>query len=211
MRNNTKIFMLDNLDSFTYNLVDELNLLGFEVVIYRNTLSADYVFEQIEQAKAQGFNPAIVLSPGPGNPASAGCLMALIKLAVGRYPILGICLGHQALVEHYGGRVSHAPEIVHGKSSNVNHCGQAEFAGLTNPLPVARYHSLSAVKMPSALTVTAEVDDIVMAIKHEEDGVIGFQFHPESVLTTQGSQLLQQSIAELTTPVADKIEPKAGQ
>lgn len=191
MNNKTKIFMLDNLDSFTYNLVEEFYKLGIEPIIYRNTLSADFILEQI---KAYQGNALIVLSPGPGTPSSAGCLMELISKTAGKYPILGICLGHQALVQHYGGIVDRAPEIVHGKSSNIAHSGEGVFQDIVNPLPVARYHSLVAKTMPDSLNCIAQVNNLVMAIEHESDPILGFQFHPESILTTYGSKLLAQSI-----------------
>ena len=189
-----KIFMLDNLDSFTYNLVDEFYSLGFELVIYRNTLSADFIVEQINQHDGEVL---IVLSPGPGNPTEAGCLMDLINQTAGKYPILGICLGHQALVQHYGGTVGRAPEIVHGKSSNITHTGTGAFANIQNPLPVARYHSLVATSMPQGLDCIAQVNDLPMAIEHSTDAALGFQFHPESILTTYGSNLLAQGIEHL--------------
>ena len=198
---NTKIFMLDNLDSFTYNLVDEFMCLGFEPVIYRNTLSAEFIYEQIQ---AHDGPALVVLSPGPGTPAAAGCLMALIKLCAGKYPMLGICLGHQALIEHYGGKVGRAPEIVHGKASNVQHDEIAAFANIENPLPVARYHSLVGIEMPEQLKTTASLTtdqgvELPMAVHHIQDKAIGFQFHPESILTTYGSTLLAQSIDCLTS------------
>ncbi|MFD2166001.1 aminodeoxychorismate/anthranilate synthase component II [Thalassotalea euphylliae] len=192
------IVMLDNLDSFTYNLVDEFYLLGFEPKVYRNTLSASFVMSELEKLAAQKNSEVLlVLSPGPGAPHQAGCLMELIRLAAGKFPILGICLGHQALIEHYGGTVGRAPNIVHGKSSPVLHNGKGPFDGISNPLPVARYHSLVATAMPDSLTVTAKTDDLVMAIEHTEAAVVGFQFHPESVLTTYGSNLLAQAIEHL--------------
>ncbi|MGB1198471.1 MAG: aminodeoxychorismate/anthranilate synthase component II [Thalassotalea sp.] len=195
----TKIFMLDNLDSFTYNLVDEFQCLGFEPTIYRNTLSADYIFQQITQCN----DPVLlVLSPGPGEPSKAGCLMALIEKCAGNYPILGICLGHQALVEHYGGTISRAPEIVHGKASSILHDSKGPFTGVALPLPVARYHSLVASKVPTSIDITAEYTtnegvSLPMAIEHKADSVLGFQFHPESILTTYGGTLLAQSIEYL--------------
>ena len=194
-----KIFMLDNLDSFTYNLVDELQCLGFDPVIYRNTLSADFILAQIEQCQTPVM---LVLSPGPGEPSKAGCLMELIAKTAGKYPILGICLGHQALIEHYGGVIGRAPEIVHGKASSITHSGKTAFANIINPLPVARYHSLVATQMPACLSLIAhfETDQnelLPMAIAHEQDNVLGFQFHPESILTTYGSTLLAQSIDHL--------------
>ncbi|MEW6992072.1 aminodeoxychorismate/anthranilate synthase component II [Colwelliaceae bacterium 6441] len=196
-----KIFMLDNLDSFTYNLVDEFQCLGFEPTIYRNTISADYIIEQIQACHEPVL---LVLSPGPGEPSKAGCLMELIAKTAGKYPILGICLGHQALIEYYGGVIGRAPEIIHGKASNVQHNEIGAFKNIQQPLPVARYHSLVATKVPSCLTISAQftTDNEVMlpmAIEHNTDHVIGFQFHPESVLTTYGSKLLAQAIDCLTS------------
>ena len=191
---NTQIIMLDNLDSFTYNLVDEFYQLGFKPTVFRNTLDADFIIEQLEQA---GDNAILVLSPGPGEPKNAGCLMELISKAAGRFPMLGICLGQQAMVEHYGGKVGRAPQIVHGKSSNITHLACGAFQDIQQPLPIARYHSLVALEMPDSLTTTAHVNGLVMAIEHSKDAVIGFQFHPESVLTTYGSKLLKQAVEHL--------------
>jgi len=190
----TKLYMLDNLDSFTYNLVDEFKTLGFEPIIYRNTVSAEFI---IDKMAAETAPVILVLSPGPGDPKSAGCLMNLIDLAVGKYPILGICLGHQALVEHYGGKVDRAGEIVHGKASLINHNGVGPFANLPSPLPVARYHSLVATIMPKGLDLLAYYNDLPMAVANVKDKTLGFQFHPESLLTSKGSQLLKQSFAYL--------------
>ncbi|MDO6427303.1 aminodeoxychorismate/anthranilate synthase component II [Thalassotalea sp. 1_MG-2023] len=195
-----KVFMLDNVDSFTYNLVDEFHVLGLSPVIYRNTLPADFILAQMEACSDQVL---LVLSPGPGSPENAGCLMELIAKTAGKYPILGICLGHQALIEHYGGKVGRAPEIVHGKSANVKHSATGAFKDIEQPLPVARYHSLVGLNIPSTLTVTAAVEaasgeQLPMAITHQTDRVMGFQFHPESILTTYGSTLLEQSIRCLT-------------
>jgi anthranilate synthase component 2 len=191
-----KIFMLDNLDSFTYNLVDEFQCLGFEPTIYRNTLSADFIFEQMQNCSAQVL---LVLSPGPGAPSKAGCLMALIAKCAGKYPILGICLGHQALIEYYGGKIERAPEIVHGKASNITHRQCGVFKNINHPLPVARYHSLIASEVPDSLDIigeylTSEQVSLPMAIEHKADAALGFQFHPESILTTYGGTLLAQTI-----------------
>ena len=191
---NTKLYMLDNLDSFTYNLVDEFKTLGFEPIIYRNNVAANVIFEKMTQETSPVI---LVLSPGPGDPKSAGCLMELIELCIGKYPILGICLGHQALVEHYGGKVDRAGEIVHGKASNINHSGVGPFANLPSPLPVARYHSLVATRMPEQLDTIAEYNDLPMAVSNNTDNVLGFQFHPESLLTSKGSILLKQSFDHL--------------
>jgi len=202
-----EIVMLDNLDSFTYNLVDEFRCLGYQLTIYRHTLSADFILQQLQQKQQANANGVIlVLSPGPGDPSHAGCLMSLIALCAGKFPMLGICLGHQALIQHYGGVIARAPEVVHGKSSNISHNQAGAFQDIANPLPVARYHSLVGSEMPAQLTMTAQVslqtdnEEIVlpMAIEHSEDAAIGFQFHPESILTTFGSNLLAQSLRHLT-------------
>jgi|TARA_R110000851_G_scaffold226470_3_gene379324 anthranilate synthase component 2 len=190
-----KLYLLDNFDSFTYNLVDQFRSLGCEVIIYRNDVSADYVAEKLinETGKA-----ALVLSPGPGAPHEAGCMMELIGKVAGKVPMLGICLGHQAMVEYYGGKVERAPFVVHGKASPTFHNGEGVFANLPSPLPVARYHSLVATKVPDCLKIIATTDEMPMAILHPQHQAIGFQFHPESILTTLGSQLLTQTLAYLT-------------
>ena len=193
-KTNTKLFMLDNLDSFTYNLVDEFQCLGFKPTVYRNTLSSDFIFNKmLEHTKQTGEKVILVLSPGPGEPKNAGCLMALINLCAGKIPMLGICLGHQALIEHYGGTAGRADEIVHGKASSINHYGKGPFSNIQNPLPVARYHSLVGIKVPDSLTVIADYKNMPMAICRESDAVLAYQFHPESILTTFGATLLAQS------------------
>jgi len=199
------IVMLDNLDSFTYNLVDEFYQQGFSPVVYRNTLSADFIINELEQLNGEVL---LVLSPGPGCPKEAGCLMELIKKTAGKYPTLGICLGHQALIEHYGGVVGRSPKIIHGKASAIAHDETGVFAGITNPLPVARYHSLVATSVPDCLKITATVDDLVMAIEHETNAAVGFQFHPESILTTYGSNLLAQAINHVFHLFHAKSEPR---
>lgn len=118
----------------------------------------------------------------------------LLRYAAGKYPVLGICLGHQAIVEYYGGSVGRSGEVMHGKSSAIEHSGDRMFSGLPNPLPVARYHSLMATKVPTSIEVLAHYQTIPMAVYHGNDNVLGFQFHPESILTTDGSQLLRNSI-----------------
>jgi len=207
----TKLFMLDNLDSFTYNLVDEFQCLGFEPTVYRNTLSADFIFSKmLEHTKKTGEKIILVLSPGPGEPKNSGCLMALIKLCVGKVPMLGICLGHQALIEHYGGRVGRADEIVHGKASSINHCGSGAFINIQNPLPVARYHSLVGIEVPESLNIIADYNDMPMAICRESDAVLAYQFHPESILTTFGATLLAQSFDYLLALSKHLNETKQG-
>lgn len=193
------IFLLDNFDSFTYNLVDQFRALGHPVQIYRNSMPAAQLFALIS---ACDNDPVLVLSPGPGAPHEAGCMIELIGLCRGKVPILGICLGHQAICEYYGGTVGSAGEIIHGKSSMVTHSGKEMFEGLSNPLPVARYHSLVATRVPDALEVVASYGQMPMAVLQREDKVLGFQFHPESIMTIEGARLLTQSLAFITAKEA---------
>lgn len=185
------ILLLDNIDSFTYNLVDQLRAFGHNVVIYRNSVPAETLIERLQSMQ----DPVLMLSPGPGAPAEAGCMPELLSRLRGHLPIIGICLGHQAIVEAYGGHVGQAGEILHGKASAISHDDHGMFEGLTNPLPVARYHSLVGSNVPEELTVNATFNGMVMAVRHDKDRVCGFQFHPESILTTQGATLLEQTLA----------------
>ena len=198
------VFLLDNFDSFTYNLVDELRTLGLELIVYRNSVPAELVLQKM-QHKAQQLNSngqkqqvMLMLSPGPGNPSQAGSMLALLDLVKGQFPVLGICLGHQAIIESYGGNIIRADKVMHGKSSLIEHCGDKMFSNMPQPLPVARYHSLMASNMPEELSVLASFSEIPMAVAHLQDQMLGFQFHPESILTSHGSQLLMQSIEFLT-------------
>ncbi len=184
------ILFLDNFDSFTYNLVDQFRTLGHQVRIYRNDCS----LALLEQAATQYTDTIVALSPGPGNPSEAGILLPLIKKLAGKVPMIGICLGHQALIEAFGGKVVHAGEVMHGKVSAVRHDEQAMFAGLANPMPVARYHSLMGEELPEEFVVNAEYNGIIMAIRHKTLPICGFQFHPESILTVQGSKLLENTV-----------------
>ena len=145
------ILFIDNIDSFTYNLVDQLRSSKHHVTVYRNTLPADVIIEKLAQMQ----NPILFLSPGPGAPSGAGCMPELLKRLKGKLPIIGICLGHQAIVESYGGSIVPAGDILHGKASLIEHDGQAMFQGLPNPLPVARYHSLKGENIPKSLTINA--------------------------------------------------------
>jgi len=185
------ILLLDNFDSFTYNLVDQLRAFGHNVVIYRNNVPADQLIARLQQME----NPVLMLSPGPGAPSEAGCMPALLQALRGQLPIIGICLGHQAIVEAYGGHVGQAGEILHGKASAIDHDDQGMFAGLNNPLPVARYHSLVGSNIPDGLTVNATYNGMEMAVRDDANRVCGFQFHPESILTSQGARLLEQTLA----------------
>jgi anthranilate synthase component 2 len=190
-----KIYFLDNFDSFSYNLVDELSMLGCELVVFRNNMSAEVIFDKMQQEHSDVL---LVLSPGPGTPSDAGCLMDLIELCKGTFPMLGICLGQQALTQSYGGVIGHAGETVHGKSSVINLSDHPVFSGIGSTMPVARYHSLMATVVPDNIDVIAHYQDIPMAIYHHDDKALGYQFHPESILTPNGALLLQQSIAYLT-------------
>lgn len=185
------IFLLDNFDSFTYNLVDQFRALGSDVRVYRNSIPAQTILDEMTKCTEE---PVLVLSPGPGNPSDAGCLIELIRICRGKFPIIGICLGHQAICQYYGADVVPANEIVHGKTSSIEHNGKYMFDGLPNPLPVARYHSLVAKNLPQSLEVVAKYKDMVMAVVNREDRVVGFQFHPESVMTTAGAELLNKTL-----------------
>lgn len=185
------IYLLDNIDSFTYNLVDEFAQLGYQLKLYRNTVPADYIYQQM----CSETSPVLlVLSPGPGSPSEAGSMPELLRLCEAKFPVLGICLGHQAIVEHFGGVVGRAGETVHGKTAAISLQPHALFTSLPNPFLVARYHSLMATEMPNALTLLASDRHIPMAVINEDKRMLGFQFHPESILTTLGKPLLKNSI-----------------
>ena len=189
------VLLIDNLDSFTFNLVESLERLGTEVVVRRNRIAAAAALAQAEERGA-----LIMISPGPGTPADAGCCLELIALARGRVPVIGICLGHQALVEQAGGSVERAPEPVHGKSMQLSHDGAGPFAGLENPVRVGRYHSLCTRDLPARFTVHAEVDGMAMAFSDFQTLQAGLQFHPESILTTDGDAMLANLIAMFGRP-----------
>ncbi|ASI90552.1 aminodeoxychorismate/anthranilate synthase component II [Vibrio mediterranei] len=188
------IVFVDNFDSFTYNLVDQFRSLGHNVKIYRNHIAADVIANAVLELD----NPVVVLSPGPGAPADAGCMPALIKTLRGKVPMIGICLGHQAIVEAYGGVVAGAGEIIHGKVSMMAHDNHSIYQGLPSPMAIARYHSLVATTVPDSLDITAQVNGLVMSVAHEQDRVCGFQYHPESIMTTYGATLLSNAIAWAT-------------
>ena len=180
------LLLIDNYDSFTYNLVHFLGDLGARCVVHRN--------DQITVDEAMALKPAgIVLSPGPCTPNEAGICMDLIKLANGRYPILGVCLGHQAIGQVYGARIVRAPEPMHGKLSRIHHTGKSVFRGLNNDFLATRYHSLTIdpPSMPAALEVTATSDDgVIQGVMHKTHPVHGVQFHPESIASENGHALL---------------------
>ena len=181
------IFVLDNYDSFTYNLVQLLGELGAELEVERN--------DQVTVSEIESRAPeALVLSPGPGRPADAGILIETVRHFAGKVPILGVCLGHQAIGEVFGGRVISAPSLVHGKTTEVSHDGRTIFAGLPQPFLAGRYHSLvvDPGAVPSSLEVSATTaDGVVMGLRHKRFPIEGVQFHPESILTTEGPKLLK--------------------
>jgi len=181
------VLLIDNRDSFTFNLAEACRVAGAEVEVVRNSMAAEDAF-----AYALRYDALIMLSPGPGGPREAGCCMELIALAAGRVPLIGICLGHQAIVDHHGGRVVRAHEPCHGKSSAVDHDGGGPFAGLPSPMRVGRYHSLCTPlnDVPERLRVHAVLDGMAMAVSNRDEGQLGLQFHPESILTPLGSRLL---------------------
>ncbi|WP_175474733.1 anthranilate synthase component II [Vreelandella subterranea] len=183
--------MLDNYDSFTFNIVQYLVELGADVVTYRN--------DEITIEQMAALAPThLVISPGPCTPNEAGISLSAIEHFAGTLPVLGVCLGHQAIGQVYGGHVVRAPEVMHGKTSAVEHDNQGVFAGLENPLEVTRYHSLVVDKqhLPDCLEITALTADddvtpgVIMGLRHRELDVEGVQFHPESILTRQGHALL---------------------
>ena len=177
------MLLIDNYDSFTYNLAHLFGALGVDVRVVRNDeLTAD----EAEQLGAS----QLVVSPGPGRPAGAGVSIDVIRRLAPTLPTLGVCLGHQAIVEAFGGEVSYAKELLHGKASPVRHDGTGLFTGLPEPFDAGRYHSLAATRLPDELVPTAYADDgEVMAVRHRELPIVGVQFHPESVLTPDGPAL----------------------
>jgi anthranilate synthase component 2 len=179
--------MLDNYDSFTYNLVQYFGELGEDVRVFRN--------DAITPAEIARLNPArIVISPGPGNPSQAGVSLGVIREFGGKIPLLGVCLGHQAIGEAFGGKVVHAKKLMHGKVSPVLHNDVGVFRGLPNPLSCTRYHSLAVEResLPDCLEITAWTDDgEIMGLRHKTLDIEGVQFHPESILTERGHDLLK--------------------
>ena len=181
------ILLLDNYDSFTYNLAQYLGEFGCTVEVHRNDKIS---VEHIAQRKPE----AIIISPGPCTPREAGISVELVQKLAGKFPILGVCLGHQAIGEAFGGKIVRAPKLFHGKTSEIHHDKKGVFRKLPEPFTATRYHSLVIERksMPRELTVTAETDDgVIMGVRHKKYKLEGVQFHPESVLTTCGKQLLK--------------------
>jgi anthranilate synthase component 2/para-aminobenzoate synthetase component 2 len=186
-----RLLLVDNYDSFTYNLVQAFLVLGADVLVYRN--------DEISVAQALELQPShLCISPGPGRPDDAGVSLAMLAAFEQRVPILGVCLGHQSLVQHFGGRIISAPRLMHGKTSMITHDGAGVYAGLSQPFQAGRYHSLAAEEatMPAALEITARSErGEIMGVRHRQLPVEGVQFHPESVLTPEGNRLLGNFLA----------------
>ncbi len=183
------ILVVDNYDSFTFNLVQALGALGEELVVRRN--------DQLTMGEVSVMGPAgVVLSPGPGAPSDAGCCVELVRSYGQKVPILGVCLGHQAIADAFGGEVVRANEVVHGKTAPITHDGEGVFTGLENPFPAARYHSLAVREdsLPDELVVNARSGDLVMGVRHRQLPIHGVQFHPESIATPLGPQLLENFV-----------------
>jgi anthranilate synthase/aminodeoxychorismate synthase-like glutamine amidotransferase len=182
-----RVLLIDNYDSFTYNLVQELGELGADPVVFRN--------DAIDLATIRSSAPdALVLSPGPGRPEGAGITCDVITEFAGEIPILGVCLGHQAIGAVFGGSIIHAPTLMHGKISEIHHNGQGVFTGLPTPFVATRYHSLTIdpSNVPDCLNVTATTSDgVIMGVAHKEFAIEGVQFHPESILTIEGPNMLR--------------------
>ncbi len=185
-QSSVSVLLIDNYDSFTYNLVQSFLVLGAEVAVHRN--------DQITVAEALLLEPTqLVISPGPGRPEDAGVSLEMIAAFEQRIPILGVCLGHQSLVQHFGGRIVAAARLMHGKTSMIQHDGKVLYAGLSQPCEVGRYHSLAVQRdnIPATLEVTARTEGgEIMGVRHQELPIEGVQFHPESILTPEGDQLL---------------------
>ena len=188
---NARVLLIDNYDSFTYNLVQSFLVLGADVEVHRN--------DQLSIATALELDKThLVISPGPGRPEDAGVSLDIIAAFEQRLPILGVCLGHQSLVQHFGGNIVSAARLMHGKTSMIEHDGKNLFAGLSQPCEVGRYHSLAAERaaIPEVLEVTARTEGgEIMGVRHRELPIEGVQFHPESVLTPEGDKLLGNFLA----------------
>ncbi len=204
-----RLLLIDNYDSFTYNLVQAFLVLGAEVLVYRN--------DAITVAQARALAPThLCISPGPGTPYDAGISMEMIRAFAGSVPVLGVCLGHQSIVEVFGGKVVRAGRLMHGKTSLVHHDGLGLFADLPQPCEVGRYHSLIAAPetLPAELTVNARTPEgEIMGVRHRDLAVEGVQFHPESILTPQGPRLLGNFLTRPQPGVATggaRAQPCAG-
>jgi anthranilate synthase component 2 len=186
-RMSRRVLFIDNFDSFTYNLVDDFCKRDCQAKVYR----ADTALDELKAVAGQFGPDLLLISPGPGTPDTAGVSLAAVDYLKDKVPIFGVCLGHQVIVQYFGGKVGHAPEPVHGKPSRITHNGKGIFAGIENPLQAGRYHSLTALSLPDCLEKTAEFEGLVMAVEHKELPIFGVQFHPESILTPAGGKIIE--------------------
>ena len=195
-RQGVRLLLIDNYDSLTYTLVQAFLVLGADVLVHRN--------DELTVAEALALAPThLCISPGPGRPDDAGVSLAMLAAFEGRVPVLGVCLGHQSLVQHFGGRIVSADRLMHGKTSPITHDGRTIYAGLSNPFQAGRYHSLAAeaASLPPVLEVTARSErGEIMGVRHRQLPMEGVQFHPESVLTPEGNRLLGNFLAMSAAP-----------
>lgn len=192
---NKKVLFIDNFDSFTYNLVDDFGKRQCQTKVYR----ADTPLEELKGVAQQLEPDLVVISPGPGKPDTAGVSLEAVDYFKGRVSIFGVCLGHQVIVQYFGGKIGHAPEPMHGKPSRVSHNEKGLFTGIENPLQAGRYHSLMAQQLPDCLEKTAEFEGVVMGVQHRELPIYGVQFHPESILTPAGGRIIENVLQIAST------------
>jgi anthranilate synthase/aminodeoxychorismate synthase-like glutamine amidotransferase len=188
------VILIDNFDSFTFNLVDEFKKFEADVFVYRNTVTLEYIIQKINDLPEPKL---LVISPGPGTPETAGIGIDLTRAMAGKIPIFGICLGHQILASAFDGEVERAALPMHGKTSHIYHDASTLFKNIPNPITVGRYHSLVVTKTPIQFKITAQHENTIMAIEHEIYPIYGIQFHPESILTPVGSRLILNLIRSI--------------
>jgi anthranilate synthase/aminodeoxychorismate synthase-like glutamine amidotransferase len=186
-----KVLFIDNFDSFTYNLVDDFCKRNCQADVYR----ADTPLDELKVIAEQFAADLLVISPGPGTPDTAGVSLSAVDYFKDKLPIFGVCLGHQVIVQYFGGKIGHAPEPMHGKPSRVIHNQKGIFQGVENPIQAGRYHSLSVLTLPDCLEQTAEFEGIIMGVEHRELPIFGVQFHPESILTPTGGKIIENVLS----------------
>jgi len=186
-----KVLFIDNFDSFTYNLVDDFCKRNCQARVYR----ADTELEELKTLADEFVPDLLVISPGPGTPDTAGVSLSAVGYFKDKLPIFGVCLGHQVIVQYFGGKIGHAPVPMHGKPSRVTHNQRGVFAGVENPLQAGRYHSLCVSELPDCLEQTAEFEGIIMGVEHKELPIFGVQFHPESILTPAGGKIIENILS----------------
>ena len=189
-----KVLFIDNFDSFTYNLVDDFCKRNCIAKVYR----ADTPLDKLKKIADEFLPDLLVISPGPGTPDTAGVTLSAIDYFKDKLPIFGVCLGHQAIAQYFGGKVGHAPIPMHGKPSKVTHNEKGLFEGVENPLQAGRYHSLCVLDLPDCLEKTAEFEGIIMGTEHKELPIYGVQFHPESILTPAGGKIIENILSIAT-------------